>query len=349
MNHVIAMPFFDKPCGIDTHPLELHWESGGMGTLLVTGALGQIGSELVRKLQAQVGAANVIASDIRESAEFGDVTFVKLDVLDRDALATIVREHNVEVIYHLAAILSAAAERSPDLAWKVNMDGSLNVLNVAREAGVKKVFIPSSIAAFGPSTPLDDTPQDTIQRPNAIYGITKVAMELMGDYYFDKFQVDCRGVRFPGIISYRTPPGGGTTDYAIDMFVSALRGEPYTCYLSPDTSLDMMYMPDALKAMIEVMEADSEQLKHRNAFNVSAFALTPARLAAAIQEHVPSFECHYESESVRQAIADSWPNNMDDSAAREQWGWKPDYDLSAMVKDMLEKLPAFLDRFSSHS
>ncbi len=319
-----------------------------MGTILVTGALGQIGSELVRELRSQVGSDGVVASDVRGPVELESGLFVQLDVLDKDGLDGVVQEHNVDTIYHLAAILSAAAERAPELAWKVNMDGSLNVLQVAKERGVSKVFIPSSIAAFGPSTPLDDTPQDTIQRPNAIYGITKVAMELMGDYYFEKLGVDCRGVRFPGLISYRTPPGGGTTDYAIDMFVAALRGKPYTCYLSPDTSLDMMYMPDALKAAIGLMAADSKQLKHRNSFNVSAFALTPERLAAAIREHVPSFQCEYQSEKVRQGIADSWPNNMDDTAAREEWGWKPDYDLNAMVVDMLDKLPAFLDRFPSH-
>ncbi len=316
-----------------------------MSTILVTGASGQIGSELVRELQQRVGISSVISTDIKPLPLENGTIFKKLDVLDRRKFEELVREYHVEEIYHLAAILSAAAEKNPILAWNINMTGTLNVLDVARVCGVSKVFIPSSIAAFGPSTPLDHTPQTTIQRPNAIYGITKVAGELLGDYYVEKMGVDCRGVRYPGIISYLTPPGGGTTDYAIDMFVSALRKEPYTCYLSPDTSLDMMYMPDALRACIQLMDADSTSLLHHNAFNVTAFQLTPARLAAAIQEYIPSFVCAFESDPVRQAIADSWPNSMDDQAARTEWGWEPRFDLDSMVQDMLQQLPAHLSLF----
>lgn len=319
------------------------------GTVLVTGALGQIGSELVPLLQQRVGADAVIASDIRVPADTKNARFLPLDVENQQQLETLVREHRVDTIYHLAAILSAAAEKNPARAWNINVNGSLAVLEVARICGVKKVFIPSSIAAFGPSTPLDHTPQDTIQRPNAIYGISKVATELLGEYYAQKWGVDCRGLRFPGIISYRTPPGGGTTDYAIAMFVAALRGKPYTCYLSPNTSLDMMYMPDALRAALELMDTDASALTHRNAFNVTAFSLTPARLVSAIQQHIPGFQCSYQSESVRQAIADSWPNSMDDSAARKEWGWQPRYNLDAVVVDMLTQLPRFLDQFPDHS
>lgn len=319
------------------------------GTTLVTGALGQIGSELVPVLQQKYGRDAVIATDARTPSTTVDARFFVLDVLNQDQLETLVREHRVDTIYHLAAILSAAAEKAPLRAWNINVNGSLAVLEAARICGVKKVFIPSSIAAFGPSTPLDHTPQDTIQRPNAIYGISKVTTELLGEYYGKKWGVDCRGLRFPGIISYRTPPGGGTTDYAIEMFVAALRNKPYTCYLSPDTSLDMMYMPDALRAAIEVMDVDAGSLIHKNAFNVSAFSLTPARLAAAIQKYIPSFQCSYHIEAVRQAIADSWPNSMDDSAAKHEWGWQPRYDLDSVVQDMLAQLPLHLDHFPDHT
>lgn len=318
-----------------------------MGRILITGAAGQIGSELTRYLRQKYGAEQVIATDIRAANETDlgdDGPYYPLDVRDGDALMSLVKEHDVEMIYHLAALLSAVAEAHPWRAWDININGALRVLEVVRELGGIKVFIPSSIAAFGPSTPLDHTPQDTIQRPTSMYGVTKVVMELMGDYCH-KFGVDCRGVRLPGIISYKTPPGGGTTDYAIDMFVYALRNQLYTCYLTDNSSLDMMYMPDALKAITGVMEAERTSLRHANAFNVTSFQFTPAQLAAEIQKHVPSFVCHYESDPVRQAIADSWPNSMDDSEARSQWGWHPTYGFSEMVEDMLAQMPSYIDSF----
>ncbi len=310
-----------------------------MTRILVTGACGQIGSELVPALRARHGAGQVVATDLRppdDAATLGEGPFELLDVLDAQALVSLVEQYDVEEIYHLAAILSAVAESRHVRAWDVNVGGALNVLEAARRSSVRRVFIPSSIAAFGPNTPLDETPQDTIQRPTSIYGISKVATELLGDYYYLKFGVDCRGVRLPGIISYKTPPGGGTTDYAIDMLRHAARGEPYVCYLRADTRLDMMYMPDAIRAMIGVMEADSARLSHRNAFNVTAMQFTPEELAAEIQRHVPGFSWKVEVDPLRQAIADSWPNSMDDSEARRQWGWQPEYSLPAMVQDMLE-------------
>ena len=316
-----------------------------MGNILVTGAIGQIGSELVRALRDRHENKNIIASDIRNNHILDDNQFEILDVLDKESLEKIVRKHDIDTIYHLAALLSAVGEQKPLLAWDINVNGAMNILEVAQRCGVKKVFIPSSIAAFGPSTPHDKTPQDTVQRPNAIYGITKVAIEFMGEYFYERFGVDCRGVRLPGIISYQTPPGGGTTDYAVAMLVSALRGETYSCYLSPNTSLDMMYMSDALQACIGIIEADGEKLQHRNAFNVTSFPLTPARLAEEIQKHIPNFKVTYSPDPVRQAIADSWPNSLDDSAARKEWGWEPKVNLSAMVEEMLTQLPAYIDKF----
>jgi len=310
--------------------------------VLITGASGQIGTELTHALQKRYGASQVIATDLRpqESGAKEDVQFYQLDVMDKEALTQLVKTHQVDTIYHLAALLSAVGEKVPHKAWDININGSLHVLEVARELNLKRVFIPSSIAAFGPSTPLDNTPQDTIQRPTTMYGVTKVAGELLAEYYFKRFGVDCRGVRFPGLISYTAPPGGGTTDYAVEIFHYALKGENYTCYLKEDTSLDMMYMPDALEGCIQLMEADSDKLKHRNAFNITAMHFTPAELTEAIRKHIPDFTCTYEPEEVRQGIADSWPNYMDDSAAREEWGWAPKYDLDMMVEDMIKNLRA---------
>lgn len=318
-----------------------------MGRILITGAAGQIGSELTRFLRNTYGVQEVLATDLRPAAEAPmaqEGPYESLDVRDGERLHALVKEHDIEMVYHLAALLSAVAERNPWKAWDININGALRVLEVARDVGGMKVFIPSSIAAFGPSTPLDHTPQDTIQRPTSMYGVTKVVMELMGDYCH-KFGVDCRGVRLPGIISYKTPPGGGTTDYAVDMFVYALREAPYTCYLKPDTSLDMMYMPDALAAITGVMDAERSKLAHYNAFNVTAFQFTPAQLAAKIKERVPGFTCAYEPDPIRQAIADSWPNSMDDSAAREEWGWSPEFTFDQVVDDMLTQLPTYLPHF----
>lgn len=310
-----------------------------MRRILVTGAAGQIGSELVPALRARYGEDAVVASDIRQPtgpvAEGGP--FEILDCRDGAALARIAARYRIDTIYHLAAILSATAERDPHKAYDINMNGLYAVLEVARERGCA-VFTPSSIAAFGPSTPPDPTPQDTIQRPTTMYGVTKVAGELLCDYYHLRFGVDTRGLRYPGLISYVAPPGGGTTDYAVEIFYHALEHGRYTCFLGPDTRLDMMYMPDAIRAAIELMEADPARLRHRNAFNVTAMQLTPATLADAIAQRIPGFEIEYDIDPVRQAIADSWPRRIDDSAAREEWGWKPAYDLDAMTDDMLAQL-----------
>ncbi len=308
--------------------------------VIVTGSLGQIGSELAFALADRYGVDNIVTSDLREDAEGrldGAGRFMKLDVLSKDEFSAAVRGNGVNVIYHLAALLSAVAEASPQKAWKINMEGLVNALDVALENGCS-LFVPSSIGAFGPDTPLDDTPQDTIMRPHSMYGVTKVSGELLCDYYHLRFGVDTRGVRFPGIISNVTLPGGGTTDYAVEIFYRAITDGKYTCYLRPDTSLDMMYMPDAIKAAIEVMEADPAGLRHRNAFNVTAMHFTPEILAAEIRKHIPGFRIEYEIDPVRQAIADSWPNFMDDSSAEEEWGWAPEYDLESMTADMLDVL-----------
>ena len=310
-----------------------------MKRILVIGAGGQIGSELTMELRKRYGSENVIASDKRDPSEklVESGPFETLDCTDGNAVKQIVQRYDVDTIYHLAALLSAVAEKKPLLAWNVNMGGLLNVLEVAREHKCA-VFFPSSIGAFGPNTPKDNTPQDTIQRPTTIYGITKVSGELLCDYYHQKFDVDTRGVRFPGLISYVTPPGGGTTDYAVEIYYEALKHGKYTCYLKPDTRMDMMYMPDAIKAAIDIMEADPQKLVHRNAFNITAMSFSPREIAKSIKKYIPDFTIEYNVDPVRQAIADSWPNHMDDSAARAEWGWKPNYDLDSMTKDMLEKL-----------
>jgi nucleoside-diphosphate-sugar epimerase len=311
--------------------------------ILVTGALGQIGSELVNALRQRYGEDRVIASDIRMPPRGNEGPFEFVDCTNQRSIDEVIRRHRVGTIYHLAALLSAVAESKPQVAWEVNMDGLYWVLEVARENRCS-VFFPSSIGAFGPGTPKDHTPQDTVQRPTTMYGVTKVAGELLCDYYFQRFGVDARGVRFPGLISYGAPPGGGTTDYAVEIFYEAIRHRHYTCFLEPDTRLDMMYMPDAIKAVIGVMEAEPDRLTHRNAFNVTAMNFTPEELAAEIREHIPEFEIDYHVDPVRQAIADSWPNSLDDSAARCEWGWAPDYDLPAMVGEMLENLRKKLQR-----
>jgi len=310
-----------------------------MRRILVTGALGQIGSELVPALRARVGASQVVASDIRVPAgpPVDDGPFVVLDVTHARQLQDLVRRHDVGTIYHLASLLSATSEERPHVAWDLNLGGLYKTLEVARENRCA-VFFPSSIAAFGPTTPKRGTPQDTVQRPTTMYGVTKVAGELLADYYAHRFGVDVRGLRFPGIVSHVAPPGGGTTDYAVAIFYDALRHGRYDCFLGPDSRLDMMYMPDAVRAVLELMDADPARLVHRNAFNVTAFSFTPAELATEIRRHLPGFEIRYEVDPVRQAIADSWPQSLDDAAAREEWGWKPEYDLPAMTADMLAKL-----------
>jgi nucleoside-diphosphate-sugar epimerase len=310
-----------------------------MKKTLVTGALGQIGSELVVELRRRLGAEAVVASDIRLPAgdPGADGPFEVLDATNFRQAHDLVRRHDIGTIYHLAALLSATSEEKPHVAWELNMGGLYKVLEIARQERCA-VFFPSSIAAFGPSTPRQGTPQDTVQRPTTMYGVTKVAGELLADYYAARFGVDVRGLRFPGLISYSAPPGGGTTDYAVTIFYEALRHGHYDCFLRTDTRLDMMYMPDAIRAVVELMAADPSRLKHRNAFNIAAVNFTPAELAAEIQKHLPGFRIEYDVDPVRQRIADSWPESLDDSAAREEWGWRPRYDLAATTADMIEKL-----------
>ena len=309
-----------------------------MTNVLVIGSTGQIGSELTMKLRREIPGSTVVAGYIPgaepkgELLESGPAEIA--DVRDAKALADIVSKYKIDTIYNLAALLSAVAERKPLLAWDIQMNGLLNILEVAREKGVA-VFTPSSIGSFGPETPHQGTPQDTIQRPRSMYGVTKVATELLSDYYFHKYGVDTRSVRFPGLISYTTLPGGGTTDYAVEVYYSAVKGEEFVCPIAPGTFMDMMYMPDALKAAVDLMQADPSRLKHRNSFNIASMSFEPEQLFAKIREYVPGLRVRYEVDPVRQAIATSWPDSMDDSCAREEWDWKPSYTLDQMTQDML--------------
>ncbi len=312
-----------------------------MRKILVTGALGQIGSELTMLLREIYGNDNVVASSRRKKEGHEELmesgAFEVLDITDGKKLAEVVKKHKINTIVNLAAILSAVGEQNPQQAWNININGLYNVLEVAREENCS-VFTPSSIAVFGPTTPKDNTPQDTIQRPTTMYGVTKVAGELLCDYYYLKYGVDTRGVRFPGLISYKTLPGGGTTDYAVHIYYEALKNKKYTSFIAEGTKMDMMYMPDALNAVVQLLEANPDKLVHRNAFNITAMSFAPEDIAASIKKRIPEFEIDYDVDPVRQAIADSWPNSLDDSAAREEWGWDPKYDLDAMTEDMLEKL-----------
>lgn len=311
-----------------------------MRSILVTGALGQVGSEFVPSLRERYGAELVVATDLRmipPAAPAVAAPYEHLDCTQPHQLIEAVRRHRVGTIYHLAAVLSAKAEAAPQSAWNLNMGGLYNVLEAARQYDCQ-VFFPSSIGAFGPTTPRERTPQVTIQRPTTIYGITKAAGELLCDYYAERFGVDTRGLRLPGLISHVASPGGGTTDYAVEMFHQALRYAHYTCFLAADTRLDMMYMPDAIAAMIALMESNPKRLRYRNAYNVTAMSVTPAEIAAAIREHIAEFVVDYEVDPVRQAIADSWPKSLDDTAAREDWGFAPRFDLKAMTADMLMRL-----------
>lgn len=306
----------------------------------MTGANGQIGSELTLAFRKMYGDANVIATDLKPDfkpciTDAGPID--QLDVLDAQRLADLVDKYEVDAIVHLAAILSAVGEKNPQLAWNINMNGSLNVLEVARTKGLKRVLIPSSIAAFGPTTPVDKTPQDTILQPTTMYGVTKVAGELLGDYYVQKYGLDVRGLRYPGIISHETLPGGGTTDYAVAIYFDAVKNGKYECFLSENTLLPMMYMPDCLKATTDLFQADFAKLKHHSGFNVGAFSVTPKVMAESIKKLMPDFEITYNPD-FRQAIADSWPNSIDDSAAREEWNWKPAFDLDRMTEDMLKAI-----------
>lgn len=312
-----------------------------MTRVLVTGAAGQIGTELAAALAADFGAEQVMVTDVRDPAEWSRsaVPARVLDCMDAEAVQGLVDDFRPDHIYHLAAILSAKGEARPRRAWDLNIGSLLNVLEASRDRDCR-VFVPSSIAAFGPSAPRDPTPQRTVQRPTTMYGVTKVAGELLCDYYNLRFGVDARGVRFPGLISYTAPPGGGTTDYAVEIFHAAVTEGRYTCFLGPDTRLDMMYLADGIRAAKELMAAPVENLQDRNAYNVTAMQFTPAELAEAIRDVLPEFTISYEPDPVRQAIADSWPDRLDDSAARTQWGWEPEYDLERMVGTMLEGVSA---------
>ena len=310
-----------------------------MKKILIIGSGGQIGTELVKKLRGIYGNENVVASDLRqltgEIAETGP--FERIDSTNMMQIIEVVKKYNIDTIYNLAAILSATAELNPMLGWNVGIGSLVNCLEVARVFGCA-VFTPSSIGAFGPNTPKDMTPQDTIQRPNTIYGVTKVTGELLSDYYFTRFGVDTRSVRFPGLISNLTLPGGGTTDYAVEIYYSAVKGEKFICPLEKGTFMDMMYMPDALDAMVDIMEADPSKLIHRNSFNVTAMSFDPEILYNTIKKYIPTFEMEYKPEPIKQAIAHSWPNSLDDSCARNEWGWNPKYDLDKMSVDMIDSL-----------
>ena len=312
-----------------------------MKNVLIIGATGQIGSELTMKLRGIYPEGDIVAGYIKGAEpkgallESGPAELV--DITNPSMIAAAVDKYKVDTIYNLAAVLSAVAEKKPQLAWNIGLGGLFNTLEVAREKNCA-VFTPSSIGSFGPTTPADKTPQDTVQRPQTMYGVTKVAGELLSDYYAKRFGVDTRSVRFPGLISYTTLPGGGTTDYAVDIYYSAVKGETFKCPLKPGTFMDMMYMPDALRAAIEIMEADPSRLIHRNSFNIASMSFDPEIIYNKIKEYVPDFKMVYELDELRQSIADSWPNSLDDTCARQEWDWKPDFDLDAMTRDMLDNL-----------
>ena len=316
-----------------------------MKNVLVIGATGQIGSELTMVLRKHLGNEHVVAGYITGAEPKGELKesgpAELCDVTSAEMIEGIVKKHKVDTIYNLAALLSVVAERKPLLAWHIGIDGLMNVLEVARQHGCA-VFTPSSIGSFGPETPSVKTPQDTVQRPRTIYGVSKVTTELLSDYYFHKFGVDTRAVRFPGLISNVTPPGGGTTDYAVDIYYAAVRGEKFVCPIQAGTYMDMMYMPDALNAAIQLMEADPARLVHRNAFNIASMSFAPEEIYAAIKKYKSDFEMVYDVDPLKQAIASSWPDSLDDTCARQEWDWAPHYDLDSMTRDMLEKLEARL-------
>ncbi len=311
-----------------------------MRKIMVTGAVGQIGSELTIALREQYGNDNIIATGrktkpSKKLLDSGPFEFI--DITKRETVEKVVDEYDIDTIYNMAAILSAVGEKSPKVCWNVNINGMYNILEIAHEREMARVFVPSSIAAFGPETPRDNTPQETVLKPKTMYGVTKVAGELLGDYYFKRFGLDIRGIRYPGIISSETLPGGGTTDYAVEIFYEAIRKKKYTCFVKEATALPMMYMPDCIKGTIDLMEADISKLKHHCDFNFAGMSFSAGELAKEIKKHIPGFICKFEPD-FRQAIADTWPKSIDDSAARKEWGWKPKYDLQTMTKDMLDKL-----------
>jgi nucleoside-diphosphate-sugar epimerase len=303
--------------------------------VLILGGLGQVGTELATGLKDIYSNDHVVISDIKPAKDAGvDGPYEVIDVMDKPALLNVVKKHKITQVYHLAALLSATAEKNPMFGWQLNMESLLHVLNIAKDNNLEKVYWPSSIAVFGPGTPRRNTPQDTVMDPNTVYGISKLAGERWCEYYFQKYNVDVRSIRYPGLISYKTEPGGGTTDYAIHIFYEALRNGSYECFLSEDTMLPMLYMPDAVKATLNIMEAPREQVKVRSSYNLAGFSFTPAELAEKIKNHIPGFSISYKRD-FRQAIADSWPGSIDDAKARQDWGWKPDFGLDEMVEDML--------------
>lgn len=312
-----------------------------MNNVLIIGSTGQIGSELTMKLRKIYGGANIVAGYIEGAAPKGELLesgpSAVVDITDAGQIAAAVSKYKIDTIYNLAALLSAVAEAKPQLAWKIGLGGLFNVLEVAREKRCA-VFTPSSIGSFGNGTPKDGTPQDTVQRPRTMYGVTKVSGELLADYYFHRFGVDTRSVRFPGLISYVTPPGGGTTDYAVDIYYSAVRGEKFNCPIAAGTFMDMMYMPDALRAAVEIMEADPAKFVHRNSFNIASMSFDPEIIRDSIKKYIPEFEMEYTVDPLRQQIAESWPNSLDDTCARQEWGWKPEYGLDEMTRDMIARL-----------
>jgi len=311
-----------------------------MKRILVTGAVGQIGSELTLELRKRYGNEDVIAAGHRTKPNDtlrNSGPFATIDVTHREEIEQVIARYDIDTIYHMAALLSVKGEQNPNTAWAVNMNGLYNILEVARLNGLRRVFVPSSIAVFGPEAPSDPAPQETVLRPRTIYGVTKLAGEHLGEYYVRRFGLDIRGLRYPGIISSATEPGGGTTDYAVDIFRAAVREGHYTCFVRADTVLPMMYMPDCIKATLDLMGASFSRLKHHCDFNLAGLSFSAGELAAEIKKHIPDFECSYQPDE-RQVIADSWPSTIDDSAAREEWGWSPDFDIEAMTKDMLTKL-----------
>ena len=316
-----------------------------MKNVLVIGSTGQIGSELTRELRKRYGNDSIVAGYIKGAEPKGELKesgpSAEADVTNPEMIADVVKKYNIDTIYNLAALLSVVAEKKPQLAWKIGIDGLWNILEVARENNCA-VFTPSSIGSFGLSTPHTQTPQDTVQRPETIYGVSKVTTELLSDYYFKKYGVDTRSVRFPGLISYVTPPGGGTTDYAVDIYYAAVRGEKFVCPIKKGTLMDMMYMPDGLHAAISLMEADPTRLVHRNGFNIASMSFDPEEIFNAIKRYKSDFEMEYDVDPLKQGIADSWPDSLDDSCARAEWDWKPQYDLDAMTVDMLKNLEAKL-------
>ena len=319
-----------------------------MDKILVTGSLGQIGSELVLKLREKYGRENIIASDVKNLEDQSFMPFEKLDVLDYQNIENIVKKYQITKIYHLAAILSANGENNPQLCWNINMNGLVNILEIARIHNLKQIITPSSIAAFGPETPKDNVPQETILLPKTIYGITKVAGELLCDYYVKKFNMDIRGIRYPGLISSKTLPGGGTTDYAVDIFYKAVEGKKYTCFLKEDTILPMMYMDDAIKGTIDLAEANFEDLNYFSNYNFAAVSFSCKDIANEIKKHYPNFEIEYKPD-FRQKIADSWPRSIDDSVAKEDWGWQAEFDLEKITETMIKDLKKRLSVNDSRS